>query len=216
MAANGQPTLWENIQEEVGETTQNSALGPIRLARRMLLRGAALDSRTFSEEHNCSNSVVSQAAQQLRAMGVPVEGVPFRGDVNGRQLWQKRFQVTDPTKLPTEKAVTAYAESQRDVQAAKREAARKRKARADAKTRREANTVRATNTATAVEPTPAPEPAPPPQERASTNNLPVLPGLGQEVTIFAMALDEDGESITIGLRNGEHSWLTRLVGQAER
>jgi predicted DNA-binding transcriptional regulator YafY len=207
-------TLWGNIQEELGETTPNSALGPIRLARRLLLHGAALESRGFAAEHHCSHSVVGQAVAQLRAMGVPIEATDFKSEIGGRLLLQKRYQSTDPTKVPTEELVAAVAEKQRAEGFRKREAARKREARAEAMSRRDANTVRATNTTSAVET--APEPAPPPQERASANNLPALPGLGQSVTIFAMALDEDGQSITIGLRNGEHSWLTRLVGQAER
>ena len=212
--AHSLPTLWENIREDMGTDTSDSALGPIRLARRMLLRGDVVQSREFAEAHGCSLTVVGQAVRQLKIMGVPVEDERYQTPINGRNLWVKRYRVPAGSPMPTEESVIAYAQAEQDDQAHKRKMQRQREARAVAKAQREASTVRATNTATAVEA--APEPASAPRERPSGNNLPALPGLGQVVTVFAMALDEDGESITIGLRNGEHSWLTRLVGQAER
>jgi DNA-binding MarR family transcriptional regulator len=46
-------------------------------------------------------------------------------------------------------------------------------------------------------------------------DLPTLPSLGGGVTVYALVLNDD-DSITMGLRNGETSWLTNVIGTAPR
>lgn len=57
-------------------------------------------------------------------------------------------------------------------------------------------------------------PSHPSGSRVEPNALPALPGLGADVTVYALALNLDG-SVTMGLRNGVTSWQVDVVGVAE-
>lgn len=170
--------------------------------RRALFNGEALQPRTAVERFGGSNGLLGQVAYQLEVLGFHVDRTPGEDGFVA-------YRLIDPEYQPTE----------RDFERARAKSMASKKSPKSKK--------RAQKTATAASNTPSQalvevEAAPLPSTtgrgsegvHGGTLAVPVLPGLGQPVSIYAQVLNTDG-TITLGLRNGSRSWLTTVTGVVE-
>jgi hypothetical protein len=167
--------------------------------RRRLLRGEAVDPRQFAAESGGHVSLTSTAVLSLRRLGFDVENVPGPRGV--------LYRVTNPEHWPSDEAFDKFRTHSTEESRAARE---RKRARQGAKGT-PGRPPKAANTTAAV------EPAPPVGGRDVADRdsrIPPLPDLGQPVTVYALALNDDG-SITLGLRNGQRRWLTTVAGTVE-
>jgi hypothetical protein len=156
-------------------------------ARRDFLRGKSIVPADWGDEHGIDGGPSTAARLQLEAMGFRfhVENLGHRVPGQGRPM--NRYTIANLDHQPTEADI--------DRAIDRNKATKKKPAKSTA--------VVASKKPPAQ---PAPQPEPPP--------LPALPGLGQAVSIYALVQNDD-ESITIGLRNGSKKWMATLTGVIE-
>jgi len=183
--------LAQNFRDERGDEIPDAALGTMRLVRRWLFRGEALTKRDVDERiPGASHNLLGQVVAQLETLGYTIRRTDeVWTDDEGIEHTIERRRVTNPSYFPTTEAFASYREARTER----------------ARFRRRANH-------RAVVPA-EPEPTPPATQHDT--ELPPLPALGQNVSIVALALNDDG-SVTMGLRNGQRRWLTTVTGSFEQ
>jgi hypothetical protein len=166
----------ELLAEDKGTDIADHELGPMRMARRLLFRGEALQGQDFAAAHGCSPSIVSQAAKQLETSGYTIVREYAVREVDGGKMRRVAFmRMVDPKEVPKPA---------------------------------KANVPVVVNGGA---PPPAADPPSPGDVADVGESLPPLPGIGQPLVCYAQVLNDDG-TITIGIRNGTHKWLTTVTG----
>jgi hypothetical protein len=191
--------LAETLAIDRGNEVPDSELTFSSRIRRRLLRGETLTPKQVVAEVGGSNGLTAQVVRQLDQLGFDINR-----DANEEGL--TTYTVTNPDHEPTD---AQYQRATEAMASKKSGAPRHRPAK------------KAAASSVAV----AKSTAPPPRSTNRANDhqavaapgvdLPPLPGLGQAVTVYALALNDDG-SITVGLRNGTEQWLTDIVGHSQR
>jgi hypothetical protein len=201
--------LIPSIREEQGTEVSDSMLTPLRLARRRLMWGEPITASEFARETDSTTTNVIQAARVVEALGFVIERTSVAKDDQtgpGRHH-HTQYRVTNTDHVPSDEQITAAAikeQQRRSTQPARR----RRRAAANRTVTTKAPALAEVEAVA----TPGGEVSDPTGIGVA---LPPLPDLGQSVTVYALALDPDGE-VTVGLRNGTRQWLLRLVGTGER
>jgi len=187
------PTLAENLAEERDDKIPDSELGPTRIARRRFMRGVTLNARTFADEYHCSTSVITQVVFYMKVMGFRFEKT--EGHLDGIRNVVVWYRLINPDHAPSTKQFRAVAV---------------------ATTKRKQKTAESTTTSQAlVEAERSELPRRPDDGSATVGSIP-LPGLDQQLAVYAIARDLADGTITVGMANGSRTWLFKLVGTAER
>jgi hypothetical protein len=196
------PTAGEIAEEQLSAIPDN-ALSLARLVRRKLLRGEEVRPSVFAAEYKCSPTIITGAVRSLEAAGYRVSATFEPANSKGGGGRPRRvFKLASSTPVVTPPTEDEAVKLPRTTKA---RTARKAPARKASK---------------AVAPVAAAPVAsePPPVEVNGSNgviDLGRLPTLLQQVSVFALAANDDG-SITIGLRDEQTRWLLTLTGQHER
>jgi len=205
----GFPTMEQLVDIERGDTPPDAELTVASRVRRRLFHGAVLDPYAIQDEFGVHISTVASATLTLRRLGFVVEHVPGPRGV--------MYRLTNPEHQPTPEDFEADRARARAESAATRERKRERDAAVAAALARKAQDAaaakskpKASNTSKTVEPRPTG--GGDVADRAS--GVPPLPDLGQPVTVYALALNDDG-SVTLGLRNGDRRWMASVTGTME-
>lgn len=175
--------LSESLAKERNPDVPESDLTIAGRIRRALFMGERLQPRTAAARFGGSNGLLGQVAYQLEQIGFVIDRTPAEDGFVA-------YHLENPDYVPTE-AHLARAREKVSKSKSKKKAA-KALARVE------------------VEPPPrAPHPA---QVDEDAGGLPVaLPDLGQSLRVYALVQNDD-ESITIGLRNGTRKWTANLSG----
>jgi hypothetical protein len=182
------------IAEERGSETPDSELGPLRLARRLMLRGEALTNNDFLATYfpgRTKVTPVSQAATGLENIGFTIERTDVPRDHTahpGRA--EVRNRVMNLDYQPSDADYANYNSGKRSRPFSKQPPAKDLVEAGSELPRR-------------------------PDSSATVGSIP-LPGLDQHLRVYAIARDLDDGSITVGMANGERTWLMKLVGTAAR
>lgn len=191
--------LAERIAEERDPATDDVDLTMVGRVRRRLFRGEVLTPKIVVTEIGGSNGLLGQVMFQLETLGFEAVREPDEAGLTTYRLGNPDYQPTDADYERLRKLTSTRPSA---VKRANKSARRSAPVKASNASSSSAAVTRAAATA----------PSPP---QLPGVELPPLPDIGQPLTVYALALNEDG-SITVGLRNGTRQWLTNIVGQSER